>query len=105
MEIQSQESRIILAINTLQSSKKLSRRQASKIYNVPETTLRCRMNGRVLKRESRPIAYQLIIEEEQVAIQYIIDLDTRGFTPRLTSVKDMANLLYYKRGANNVSKH
>jgi hypothetical protein len=45
MEIQTQEARIILAIEAIRSSKNLSRRSAAKIYKVPETTLRHRMAG------------------------------------------------------------
>jgi hypothetical protein len=39
MEIQTQEVRIILAIEAIRTSKTLSRRSTAKIYKVPETTL------------------------------------------------------------------
>ena len=39
MEIQTQEARIILAIEAIWTSKKLSRRSTAKIYKVPEATL------------------------------------------------------------------
>ena len=45
MQIQTQEARIILAIEAIQSSKKLSRRAAAKLYNIPETTLYARITG------------------------------------------------------------
>jgi hypothetical protein len=49
------ESQIILAIEAIRQDKKLSRQKAPAIYNVPEATLRHRMNGRAPKLESRPI--------------------------------------------------
>ena len=39
MEVYTQEARIILAIEAIRISKKLSRRSAAKIYNIPYATL------------------------------------------------------------------
>jgi hypothetical protein len=36
--------------------------------------------------------------EEDVIVQHILDLDARGFPPRLAAVKDMADLLRKERG-------
>jgi hypothetical protein len=41
MSVVTQEARIILAIEAIRSSKKLSRRKATEIYKVPESSLRC----------------------------------------------------------------
>jgi helix-turn-helix, Psq domain len=47
MQVQTQEARIILAIEAIRTSRrKLSRRNAAKIYNVPHSTLSDRMTGR-----------------------------------------------------------
>ena len=54
IEIQTQEARIILAIEAIRTSKKLSRRATAKIYKVPEATLRDRMTGRTYRPETRP---------------------------------------------------
>ena len=53
MQIQTQEARIIMAIEAIQSSKSISRRKAIKIYNIPELTLRARMNGRPSRSDTR----------------------------------------------------
>ena len=82
MASQSKESRIILAIQAMQQDKNLSRRRTAKIYDVPETTLRDRMKGKTPKPESRPAAHRLTVIEEEVVVQYILDLDMRGFGPR-----------------------
>ena len=42
--------------------------------------------------------------EEEVLIQYILDLDLRGFAPWLDGVEDMANLLLKSRGRDPVRK-
>ena len=43
--------------------------------------------------------------EERVIVQNILDLDLRGFSPRLAAVKDMANLLLAARSAGQVGKN
>jgi len=53
MSFQTQEARIILAIEAIRTSKKLSRRKAIKVYNVPKSTLRLRINGATSLPERR----------------------------------------------------
>jgi hypothetical protein len=42
--------------------------------------------------------------EEDVIVQYILQLDSRGFSPRKADVEDMANLLLAKRDARRGGK-
>ena len=51
MEIQTQEARIVLAIEAIRTSKQLSRRSATKIYKVLYATLSDRIAGRTSRRE------------------------------------------------------
>ncbi|KAL9573960.1 hypothetical protein ACKAV7_001904 [Fusarium commune] len=44
------------------------------------------------------------IEEEQIIVQFILDLDSRGFPPRLPGVEEMANRLLADRNASPVGK-
>ena len=74
MQAQSNEARIIIAINSIRSSTKLSIRAAAKIYNVPYTTLADRMKGRTPKTDYRPVARSLTEIEEDVLVQHILDL-------------------------------
>jgi hypothetical protein len=46
----------------------------------------------------------LTIAEEELTIRYILNLDTRGFSPRRADVEDMANLLITYRGTRRVRK-
>ena len=43
--------------------------------------------------------------EENMIVIYIIDLDSRGFSPTLSQVKDMANKLLEGRGQEKVGKN
>ncbi len=104
MEIQTQEARIILAIEAIRSSKKLSRRSAAKIYKVSYATLSDRITGQTYRLETRPNRQKLSELEEGVIIRYILDLDSGGFAPRLAGVEDMANYILECRGAERVSK-
>ncbi len=45
MSVQTQEARTILAIKAIRTSKKLSRQKAVKIYEVPKSIFRLRING------------------------------------------------------------
>ena len=104
MLVQTQEARIILAIEAIRMSKKLSRRAAAKLYNVPESSLRLRMNGHSTLYERRPAAQKLTKLEEEVILQNILDMDSRGFAPRLASVEDIANFILESRGGKCVRK-
>jgi hypothetical protein len=104
MSAQTQEARIILAIEAIRTTKKISRRRAAKIYNVPETSLCDRMNGVTPKAEKRNAQHNLTLSEEEAIVKYILDLDLRGFPPRIDSVEDMANLLLQTCHAKRVGK-
>jgi hypothetical protein len=83
MQVQTQEARIILAIEAIQTSRrKLSRRKATTIYEVPESILRLRINGHTSIRDRRPANHNLTELEETIIINHILDRDSRGFPPR-----------------------
>jgi hypothetical protein len=104
MSVITQEAKIILAIKAIRTSKKLSRRKAAKLYQVPHSTLCDRINGRTTLHERRPVITKLTILEEEVIIRNILDLDSRGFAPRLASVEDIANYILESRGGKRVGK-
>ena len=104
MQDQTNEARVILAMEAIKSLKKISLRAAAKLYDVPKTTLQDRMNGRTTIAERRP-AVQLLTEiEEEVIVQYILDLDARGFPPRVEDIKDMADHILVTRGSRCTGK-
>ena len=82
MESSSIESRILLAIEAIKQRENFSIRAATKVYNVPYSTLRNRMKGRHARQDTRVKSLRLTELEENIILQYILDLDTRGFPPR-----------------------
>jgi len=102
MESNSNESRVILALQALKNDPSLTIRRACKIYGVPYTTLFDRRSGRKSRRDIQPKSRKLTDLEESVIVQYILDLDSKGFPPRLCGVEDMANRLLTERNAGRV---
>jgi hypothetical protein len=99
------ENRVLLAINAIRSTPRLSIRRAAKMYNVPKTTIIDRMKGHTAKSDSHNARSNLTKIEEEVIVQYILDQDSRGFSPRIADVGDAADLLLRKRGARHVGKN
>ena len=102
MESSSQESRVILALQALKNDPYLTTRRAAKVYNVPYTTLIDRCSGRQSRHDIQPKSRKLTDLEESVIVQYILDLDSKGFPPRLCGVEDIANRLLAERNAGRV---
>ena len=63
-----------------------------------------RMNGTTTKPDFKNERAKLTKSEEDAIVQYIFDLDLRGFSPTRANVEDIANLLLAKRGARRVGK-
>lgn len=82
----------------------MSIRRAAKIYEVPESSVRRRMAGKTSKADTHHGQLNLTAAEEEAIIRYVIDLDSRGFSPRRCDVRDMADILMAKRGARHVGK-
>jgi hypothetical protein len=78
-----QEGRILLAIQAIKQGKIEGTRPAAVSYDIPESTLRDRINGMTSRRDSVPNSRKLTPEEESAIVQYILELDLRGFSPGL----------------------
>ncbi|RFN47269.1 hypothetical protein FIE12Z_8482 [Fusarium flagelliforme] len=96
------EARILLALQALKNDPKLSIRRAAEIYNVHYRTLHRRHKGSQSRRDIIPKSRKLSDLEEQIIVQYILDLDSRGFPPRLRGVEEMANRLLADRDASPI---
>jgi len=77
-----QEGRILLAKQAIKLGQIKSIRAAGETYDVPWETLRDRINGLPSRRDSTPNSRKLTPYEEEAIVQYIFDLDSRGFPPR-----------------------
>ncbi|KAF6527705.1 hypothetical protein HZS61_008007 [Fusarium oxysporum f. sp. conglutinans] len=98
------EANILLALQALQNDPKLSLRRAASIYTVSWKTLGRRQKGIQSQRDATPKSRKLSDLEEQTIVQFILDLDSRGFPPRLRCVEEMANRLLADRDAPPVGK-
>ncbi|RKK28409.1 hypothetical protein BFJ65_g353 [Fusarium oxysporum f. sp. cepae] len=101
----SNEARILLALQALQDNPKLTVRRAANIYDVNRSTLGRRQHGILSKRDTPTKSRKLSDQEEQIIVQFILDLDSRGFPSRLSYVEDIANSLCANRDIPPVGKH
>ena len=101
----SYEANILLASQSIDRNQIKSKRRAADTYNVSRTTLTRRRDGIIAQRDCTPKSKNLSPLEEGVIVKYILDLDGRGFLPRLDAVRVMANLLHSRRDAHPISKN
>jgi hypothetical protein len=101
----SKEARLKLASKAIKRNATLSIPRAAAIYNVAKRTLRRRRTRTPSQRDCTPNSIKLLKTEENVIVQHILDLDARGFAPRLTAVKDIANSLLAKRHRDPISQN
>ena len=104
MESLPYEGRVNLAIEAIQKDEQLSLRAAAKVYNVSEATLQRRRAGILARRDISANSRKLTNSEERAIVEYINELYTRSFPPRLRDVEDMANQLLRARDAPPVGK-
>src|SRR2546421_274516 len=98
------EARVNLAIQSLKLGQFPSIRAAATAYSVNRNTLTNRMNNKPPRRDVTPNSRKLTPIEEQVIVQRVLDLDSRGFSPRLRIVEEMANKLLDERAGGTVGK-
>jgi hypothetical protein len=63
--------------------------RAATTYSVLESTLRDRRAGKALRCDCEPNIKKLTKLKESVIVQHILNLDSRGFAPRLSEVRDI----------------
>jgi hypothetical protein len=97
------EADILLAISALNQRQIQSVKHTAATYNVPKSTLRDRLAGKAARRDCQPNSKKLTKPKEEAIIAHILDLNSRGFSPSLNAVRDIANKLLAKRGAPPVS--
>ena len=94
------QGRIDLAIASFQSNPSQSHRRLAKLYNVPRSTLEARLQGVPARSATTPVNRKLSSVEEESLVQWILDLDRRGFPPHIIDVRRMADALLAARGQN-----
>ncbi|RKK76014.1 hypothetical protein BFJ69_g7344 [Fusarium oxysporum] len=98
------EARIILALQAYQADPKLSLRRAAFLYDVHFQTLHFRSQGRQARADCVPNGRKLSDQEEQLIVEYILNLDSRGFPSRHRDIEEIANRLLADRDTSPVGK-
>jgi hypothetical protein len=105
VQLSNREGRIQLALSAYTARQFRSLRRTAKAFNVPYSTLTSQYNGITYILERRNGRQKLTVTEEQTITQYVLDLDLRGFAPRLCEVEDMADKVLGVRNGQPVGKH
>ena len=100
----SNEARLTLAIHATKRDAKITYRTAAKVYDASRSTLGHRLNGRPSRRDCEPNSKKLTKQEEEVLLEYILELDLRGFPPSKVSVQAMADSLLQEKGSKPAGK-
>lgn len=100
-----EEYRIQLALQAIKQDATLSLRRAATIYNISHRTLSDRRARKPFRRDCAPNSMKLLKTEEEVIVKYVLNLNARGFPPRLAAVKDMADSLLAKRHRDPVGQN
>ncbi|EEA20812.1 hypothetical protein TMatcc_000803 [Talaromyces marneffei ATCC 18224] len=99
------EGKIQFAISDLKNGRILNIREATRIYDIPRTTLRDRLKGIEYKGEKRANHHKLTQSDEDSLVKWVLDLDRRGLPPRHSLVRDMVNYLLLQHGKPQVGKN
>ncbi|KAJ5752977.1 hypothetical protein N7520_009894 [Penicillium odoratum] len=92
-----QEGRIQLAVQALKKDEISTIREAARLFNVSESTLRRRRAGVKARVDLRANSHKLTNNEEISLVQWIVSMDDRGSAPGRSMVADMANILLAER--------
>jgi len=92
------EGRLSLASISFSRNPSQSLRALARSFDVPESTLRTRLKGIHARHENPSKNRKLHLYEEQALVDWILDLDRRGFPPPIIDVRRMADTLLAARG-------
>ena len=97
------EARLHLVLQAYRENPKKGIRLLAIHYRVSESTLCKRVNSITSRSELRQAIYKLTKTKEEVILQRVLNLDTRGFSPYISSIEEIANLILESRGVGRVS--
>jgi hypothetical protein len=96
---------MLLAVQFVRQNPKANIRKIARIYKVPRKNLYRRIQGIPTRLDTINKAQKLTKLEEEAIVRYILDLDSRAFPPRRSSVEDIANRLLIVRDSRYVRKN
>ncbi len=92
-----QEGRLQLAIQAMDNGTIKHLKAAARLYDVSRDTLRRRRAGTIARHEMSAPTRKLTDSEEEVLVNWILDMDSRGYSPRVAEVRRKANILLEER--------
>lgn len=99
-----QEGRILIAIEAIQNQSISSVTAAARVYNVPRSTLRGRVNGALIKPTTRGNRLKLTQLDEDLLTKWILSIDDRDVPPRPLMVRRKANILLTATSTDTIGK-
>ncbi len=105
MALTSNEHQLQLTLQAFERDPQLSIRNTTQLYNIPRTTLSDRINGRSTYTDTIINSQKLTALKEEVIIRKILDLNLRGFPPRIYNVEDIANRLLATYDAIHIGRY
>ena len=88
-----QEARILQAIKAIHSNISPNIRAAARAYDVLRSTLTNRLRGQPTRQQSQIVNRKLLPTEEEALLQWVLSMGERGFPPRISAVRKMADIL------------
>jgi hypothetical protein len=96
------EGQMQLALQALENDPKLSLRAIARIFSMDPMKLSRHRRGQQSQRDIPTNSRKLTDLKESIIVQYILDLDTKGFPPHLFVVEDIADRLFAKHDKGRV---
>ena len=94
----SDEANIQLAIQALNRGQIKTIGAAARMYLVDRMTLTRRIQGTMSRCDTTPNSRKLTPTEEESLLERILCLDEQGFPPRVSTVREFANIILESRG-------
>jgi hypothetical protein len=92
------EPNIQLAIQAFKSGQIKTIGAAARTYRVDRMTVTRRIHGTMSRRDTIPNSRKLTPTEEESLLQRILELDQQGFPPRVSIVREYADIILETRG-------
>src|SRR6266566_1049697 len=89
----SNEYQLQLILQIFEKDPQLNIHKATRFYNILHSTLSIRINGVSTRAITIANSRKLTALKKEIVIREILDLNSRGFPPRIYDVEDIANRL------------
>ena len=98
LKTQQRNQTIQLALTAYSNNEFPSVRACARAFKIPESTLRCRLNGTQESGFAQRTQLLLTREQEQILTQWILGLDAQGHAPAPAQVRDMVQIIRISSG-------